>query len=103
MTVEASLQRVQGQGHGSIELDPVQQVRAGLDRIPALRNLPDVDLLVRPADVARVAGLLRARGFAPAAGHLRLRHWGALTTASFAPLAAADGALLLDAAGSSGA
>jgi hypothetical protein len=63
---------------------------------PAYRALPDVDILVRPEDVARAAAVLRADGFRASKDHLAVRRWGALTRASFAPVVSADGALLLD-------
>jgi hypothetical protein len=63
---------------------------------PAFRPLPDVDLLVRDADLARLATLLKGDGWATRPEHLTVRRWGALTKASFAPVAPPEGALLLD-------
>lgn len=63
---------------------------------PAYRPLPDVDLLVAPGDVPRLGQWLAARGWTTRPEHLAVRRWGALTDASFAPVAPPDGTLLVD-------
>lgn len=63
---------------------------------PYLRATPDVDLLFRARDLPRLAGFLARRGFATRLDPRTVRRWGALTRASFAPVAPPDGAFLLD-------
>jgi hypothetical protein len=63
---------------------------------PAYRPLPDVDLLVAEHDIARLGPWLARRGWTTRHEHLALRRWGALTRASFAPVAPPDGTPLVD-------
>ncbi len=63
---------------------------------PAYRPLPDVDLLIRDADLGRLARWLASRGWTTRPELLAVRRWGALTRASFAPVAPPDTDLLVD-------
>ncbi len=63
---------------------------------PYYRLVPDIDLLFREADIERLVDFLASRGFATRLDPGTVRRWGALTTASFAPVAPDDGAVYLD-------
>ena len=61
---------------------------------PETRISGDLDVLVRPRDLARAIAVLGARGFAFRKGEVP--RWGFVSTASFAPFVSADGACNLD-------
>jgi len=63
---------------------------------PYLRLLPDADLLFREGDLAAAAWALGAWRFESRPDLCETRRWGALTEASFAPVAPPDGAFLVD-------
>ncbi|MFQ5957959.1 MAG: nucleotidyltransferase family protein [Alphaproteobacteria bacterium] len=63
---------------------------------PYQRLLPDVDLLFREDDLAAVTHLLGSWRFVTLTGAVESRRWGALTEASFAPVAPPDRAFLVD-------
>ncbi len=63
---------------------------------PAYRLLPDVDVLFRQADLARLAAFLAQRGYRTTVDPSSLRAWGVLAKASFAPIFAPDHGLYLD-------
>lgn len=63
---------------------------------PYLRLVPDADLLFRAEGLPRLTEMLRLWGFASVAAPATVRRWGALTEASFAPLAPPDRAFLID-------
>ena len=63
---------------------------------PYYRLVPDVDLLFHDRDLDALAGFLLSRGFATRLDPGTVRRWGALTGASFAPVAPDDGAVYLD-------
>ncbi|MFQ5784809.1 MAG: nucleotidyltransferase family protein [Alphaproteobacteria bacterium] len=63
---------------------------------PYQRLLPDADLLFHRADLAAVVHLLRAWRFVTREDAVNARRWGALTEASFAPVAPPDGGFLVD-------
>ncbi len=63
---------------------------------PYFRLIPDVDLLVRPEHIAALARLLERRGFVTVRDSSAVRAWGALTVASFAPIAPPGAGYFLD-------
>ena len=63
---------------------------------PYYRMVPDIDLLFRKTDIERLTGFLTTRSFATRLEPGTVRRWGALATASFAPVAPEDGAVYLD-------
>lgn len=63
---------------------------------PYLRLLPDADLLFREGDIEAAAWALGAWRFESRPEVCETRRWGALTEASFAPVAPPDGAFLVD-------
>lgn len=63
---------------------------------PYQRLLPDVDLLFREEDLPAVSHLLGSWRFVTLTGAVETRRWGALTEASFAPVAPPDQAFLVD-------
>ena len=63
---------------------------------PYQRLLPDADLLFYPADLPKLTHILRLWGFATVMDTIKIRRWGALTKASFAPVTPPDGAYFVD-------
>ncbi len=63
---------------------------------PYLRLLPDADLLFRDEDLPAATWALGAWRFESRPEACGMRRWGALTEASFAPVAPPDGAFLVD-------
>jgi hypothetical protein len=63
---------------------------------PYFRLTPDVDLLVRAEHVAALARLLEQWGFVTVRDSSAVRAWGALTVASFAPIAPPEAGYFLD-------
>jgi len=63
---------------------------------PALRLLPDVDILVRPPDLPHLVAHMRDAGFKTAHVPGAERKWGALTVSSFAPVMPPEGDYLID-------
>ncbi len=63
---------------------------------PYLRLLPDADLLFREEDLPAATWALGAWRFESRPEACGMRRWGALTEASFAPVAPPDGAFLVD-------
>ena len=68
----------------------------GVYPLPAYRRLPDVDFLFRETDLPRLAKCLAGRGYVTGIGPERLRLWGVLAEASFAPIFQADRKLFVD-------
>ena len=63
---------------------------------PVYRMLPDADFLFREADLPRLAAWLAARGYCTGVGSDKVRAWGVVAEASFAPIFRPDDPFVID-------